>query len=238
MRYKLFLLFLLILPFSVKAQIGEHRNQLSIGGSGGVTLSSIDFDPTIRQGQLVQPTFGITLRYTCEKYFTTVCALQAELNYARLGWKEDILDANNEKLPDTYQRVLGYAQLPLLARLSWGREARGMMFFIVLGPQFNLYLHQSSKRSDVWTLNDDGTPNRPNRVYQQYSMDPDHKFDYGLTGGLGTELNTAIGHFTIEGRYYFGLADIYKNSKKDVFARSAHRSIVIKASYLFDLFNR
>lgn len=238
MRYKLFLIFFLILPFTAKAQIGERRNQLSIGGSGGVTLSSIDFDPTIRQGQLVQPTFGITLRYTCEKYFTTVCALQAELNYARLGWKEKIMDQSNEPLPDTYQRVLGYAQLPLLARLAWGREARGMMFFVLLGPQFNVYLHQSSKRSNVWTLDEDGTPNRPNKVYQQYDMDPDHKFDYGLTGGLGTELNTAIGHFMIEGRYYFGLADIYKNSKKDVFARSAHRTIVIKATYLFDLFNR
>ena len=235
MNLKFLFITLFLLPSSLKAQIGEHRSTLSIGGNGGITLGSIDFDPTIRQSQLIQPTFGLTLRYTCEKYFTTVCAIQAELNYTRLGWKEDIMNGNNQKLPDTYQRELTYLQLPLMARLAWGREERGMMFFLLLGPQISYYLGQSVRRSNIWTLNGEGFPDRPNKVYQQYEMDPQHKFDYGLTVGIGTELNTSIGHFMIEGRYYLGLADIYKNSKKDVFARSAHRVIAVKATYLFDV---
>lgn len=235
MNLKLLLFALLLLPLTLKAQIGERRSTLSIGGNGGITLSSIDFDPTIRQQQLIQPTFGLTLRYTCEKYFTTLCAIQAEVNLARQGWKEDIMNGEKQKLPDTYQRELTYLQLPLMARLAWGREQRGLMFFLLAGPQVNFYLGQSTRRSNMWTLNKDGNPDRPNNIFQQYGMDPQHKFDYGLTGSLGVELNTGIGHFMIEGRYYFGLADIYKNSKKDVFARSAHRVIAIKASYLFDL---
>lgn len=235
MNLKLLLFALLLLPLTLKAQIGERRSTLSIGGNGGITLSSIDFDPTIRQQQLIQPTFGLTLRYTSEKYFTTLCAIQAEVNLARQGWKEDIMNGEKQKLPDTYQRELTYLQLPLMARLAWGREQRGLMFFLLAGPQVNFYLGQSTRRSNMWTLNKDGNPDRPNNIYQQYGMDPQHKFDYGLTGSLGVELNTGIGHFMIEGRYYFGLADIYKNSKKDVFARSAHRVIAIKASYLFDL---
>jgi hypothetical protein len=235
MNFKLLLIVLLLLPLSLKAQIGEQRSTLSVGGNAGITLSSIDFDPTIRQKQLIQPTLGLTLRYTCEKYFSTVCAIQAELNLARLGWKEDIMNGEKQKLPDTYQRELTYLQFPLMARLAWGKEQRGLMFFVLAGPQVNFYLGQSEKRSDVWTLNQNGNPDRPNNVYQQYTMDPQHKFDYGLTGGLGAELNTGIGHFMLEGRYYFGLADLYKNSKKDVFSRSAHRVIAVKATYLFDL---
>ncbi|MBQ8098181.1 MAG: PorT family protein [Bacteroidaceae bacterium] len=232
------LLALLLVSGSVhlaQAQIGERRSQLSIGGSGGLAFSSVDFDPTIKQGQLSAPMMGFVMRYTCEKYFTTVCALQAEVNYVGLGWKEDILSSRSLPLEDTFERTLGYVQVPLLARLGWGRETRGLQFFIVAGPQFGYLLKDDAKRGAVWTLNDEGHPDRPNNVYQQYEMEPDRKFDYGLTGGLGLELSTAIGHFMLEGRYYYGLNDVYNNSKKDVFARSAHRSMMVKLSYLVDI---
>jgi hypothetical protein len=39
----------------------------------------------------------------------------------------------------------------------------------------------------------------------------------------------------VEGRYYYGLGDIYKNSKSDYFSRSNFGQIVIKATYLFDI---
>ena len=43
------------------------------------------------------------------------------------------------------------------------------------------------------------------------------------------------GHFLLEGRYYYGLSDIFGNGKSDVFGRSANGTIIIKASYLFDI---
>ena len=110
------------------------------------------------------------------------------------------------------------------------------MFFILLGPQIGYYLSGSSKQSDIWTLNANGNPDRPNNVYQQYTMEPDKKFEYGLTGGLGLDLSTHNGHhFMIEGRYYYALSDIFHNSKKDVFGRSANGAIIAKVSYLFDV---
>jgi len=58
-------------------------------------------------------------------------------------------------------------------------------------------------------------------------------------GGLGLEVNTRhAGHFMIEGRYYFGLSNLFKDGKKDTFARSANGAIVAKVSYLFDVFSR
>ena len=39
----------------------------------------------------------------------------------------------------------------------------------------------------------------------------------------------------MEGRYYYGLGDIYNNSKKDVFSRSNHGTIIVKFTYLFDI---
>ena len=69
----------------------------------------------------------------------------------------------------------------------------------------------------------------------QYGKAVENKLDYGITGGLGVELLTSIGHFLVEGRYYYGLSDIYGNSKKDDFSRSGLSTIYGKITYLFDL---
>ena len=72
-------------------------------------------------------------------------------------------------------------------------------------------------------------------MYAQYDLPVKHKFDYGITGGIGVELNTKAGHFLLEGRYYYGLSDVFGNSKKDVFSRSNHGAIIAKLSYLIDI---
>ena len=63
----------------------------------------------------------------------------------------------------------------------------------------------------------------------------ENKFDYGIAAGAGLELSTGIGHFLLEGRYYMGLGDFYKSTKKDYFGRSAHSYIGVRATYLFDI---
>lgn len=229
------LLFLLPAFSPSRAQVGEARRTLSVGVNGGIGLNSIMFDPTIKQATHLAPNFGLTLRMTSEKYFSMLCALQVELNYAQLGWTEDIMDSNNEPLPDTYRRNVNYIQLPFLARLGWGKEKRGLMGYFLAGPQVGYAFSESCKRSSAWTTNADGNPDRPNNMYAQYSMPIAHKFDYGITAGLGVELSTAVGHFMIDGRYYYGLADIYGNSKKDVFSRSNNGTIIVKFTYLIDL---
>ena len=102
------------------AQIGEPRNNIAIGVTGGVAMNTIGFDPTIKQNLHIGPTIGVVARFTSEKYFKTYCALQLELNYTTLGWNENILDVNSKPLPDTYRRDQHYLQLPVLARLGWG----------------------------------------------------------------------------------------------------------------------
>ncbi len=220
------------------SQIGERRNEIRVGLTSGINMNSIDFDPTIKQGKLMGYTGGFAMKYTCEKYFNTICALQVELNYARLGWKEDILSATGEKLPDTYQRNMNYVQLPLFANLGWGKEEKGFVFYILAGPQVGYCFGDESKKSSTWTLNPAGNPDRPNNMYAQYDMKIAHKFDYGIAAGVGLELNTAkLGHITLEGRYYYGLGDVFGNSKKDVFARSANGTIAIKIGYYITVMN-
>ncbi|MBQ2185784.1 MAG: PorT family protein, partial [Bacteroidaceae bacterium] len=173
--------------------------------------------------------FGFSARYVCEKYFSCLCALQAEVNYMQLGWDELI-----ETSTDTYNRTMDYVQVPLLANLGFGKERGGVKGFLVIGPQIGFCIGEREKRGGEWS--DHTLYLRPNHIVEQYDMPVEKKFEYGLTGGLGMDVSTRSGHhFILEGRYYYGLSDIYHNSKRDTFGRSANGAIIAKLSYMFDI---
>ncbi len=215
------------LPETLLAQVGEHRSDLAVGVNGGVNLSSVTFTPNIKQGMLTGMTGGLTLRYTCEKYFKTIAAIQLELNYSQQGWKEKIEDGSN----NTYERSISYLQVPFMAHLGWGKEKKGMQFFVNAGPQFAFYVSDK----ETYGGGEWNTSGRPNHVVEQYGKSVEGKFDYGIVGGAGVDLATNIGHFTLEGRYYYGFGTIFNDSKKDPFSSSSNSVISIKLSYLFDL---
>lgn len=211
------------------AQIGEPRRDFAIGGGGGVALNMLSFRPGVKQNYHVGPTLGVTGRYTCEKYFSMICALQVEANYTLLGWNEDI-----ETSTDTYQRHLHYIQVPFLAHLGYGREYKGFKGYFIGGPQVGFCFADSEDRGGEWS--EATLQLRPNHVTQQYGKSIENKFDYGITAGLGAEYSLKNGmHLMVEGRYYFALGDIFGNSKRDPFARSANGTLSIKASLLFDV---
>lgn len=231
---------------SMRAQIGQYRSEFAVGVNGGITLSTIAFTPEIPQDMLMGKTFGLTLRYTGEKYFNSICAIVAEVNYTQMGWKESILDKNDQAVinrqtgvAEEYSRVIDYIQVPFFARLGWGRERKGFQFFFQIGPQLGYFL--SEKAEYNFDLDNPNTADRIALVSRPdysniYHMNLENSFDYGIAAGLGLEFShRKLGHFMVEGRYYFGLGNIYGNTKRDYFAKSNHQTIYVKAAYLFDL---
>ena len=240
MKKHLLFLFLLLSSLA-NAQVGEHRNDFAVGGNAGYILSNVSFVPSVPQGFHGGITGGLSFRYTCEKYFKSICAIYAEVNYSQIGWKEEILDKEENPVinPQTeqeeqFQKTINYIQIPVMAHMGWGRERSGYQFFVNIGPQFGVYLSESIKANyDIlqpnWTK-------RVSPVIAQDTMKVENKFDYGIAAGIGLEYShRKLGHFIIEGRYYFGLGNIYGDSKRDYFARSNYGNIVIKLTYLFDL---
>jgi len=212
---------------AVSAQVGEHRNDFSIGATAGWNMNRKNFVPNIKQTYLQSPIIGVAARYICEKYFTCIAGVQAEVMYSNMGWKEVIEDGSN----NTYSRHLHYIELPILMQMGWGREVRGLKFVFMAGPQFGFLLGNTEYRGGgTWDVT-----KRPQGVVYQYDHDPDRKIDYGIAAGLGVELSTGIGHFILEGRYYYGLGDAYDNSKRGYFSRSANQAIQAKLTYLFDV---
>ena len=241
-KLKLYILSLLAaFVATVNAQVGEHRNELSIGVNGGYVLSNVGFSPKVTQKMYGGMQMGFSFRYVCEKYFKTVCSVQAEVNYSKIGWKQNILNSSDAPVINTvtgvaeeYCRTINYIQIPVFAHLAWGKEDKGVQFFFQAGPQFGIYLSESTQSN--YDLDSRNLDERSNKTIAQETMPVENKFDYGIAAGLGMEYShPKAGHFQLEGRYYYGLGNIYGDSKKDYFGRSNFGNIVIKLTYLFDL---
>lgn len=247
MKNRVFIIIAAMLTtMSATAQIGEYRNEFAVGVNGGVSMSTVGFVPKVPQSQLMGKTVGLTLRYTGEKYFNSICAVVAEVDYTQMGWKERIWDRYDEPvinpetgLPEKYSRIVDYIQVPVFARLGWGRERRGFQAYFQAGPQIGYYL--SEKTEANFDLDNPNVNDRVSLISRpdysnMYHMPIENKFDYGIAVGLGLEFSQRhLGHFMVEGRYYYGLGNIYGNSKRDYFAKSNYQTIFIKATYLFDL---
>ena len=233
---------LLMIPSATaNAQIGEHRNDLSIGVNGGYVLSDIGFTPKVNQNFYGGMTAGLSFRYVCEKYFSTICSIYAELNYTKVGWQEDIVDINDAPVinaytgvAEEYKRSISYFQIPIFAHLGWGREEKGFQFFFQAGPQIGFYMSESTQSN--FEFDERNTTDRVSAVVAQDTMEVENKFDYGIAAGVGLEYShPKVGHFLIEARYYYGLGNLYGDSKKDYFGRSNIQNIVLKVTYLFDI---
>ena len=240
-RLTLILSLALLSLLPATAQIGNYRQDLAIGVNGGYALTNFRFTPKVNQGMHGGLTGGLTVRYTCEKYFNTICAIVGEVNYAQMGWKESILDYDDQPvinevtgLAEEYSRTINYIQVPLFAHLGWGREVKGFQFFVQAGPQFGYFLSESTKMN--FELTQRNISDRVNQVIQQDTMAVENKLDYGIAAGAGVEYShPKFGHFLLEGRYYYGLGNIYGDTKKDFFASSNMGSIVVKLTWLMDV---
>ena len=231
----------LVAVTGLHAQIGDHRSDLAIGFSGGYSLTDMRFLPKVTQTMHPGISLGFTTRYTCEKYFSSICALQAEVNINQMGWKEIIIDYNENPVinevtgqAEKYQRTITYVQVPLLARMGWGREKKGIQFFINAGPQIGYCL---SEKTDMnFELEKRNTMSRVSQTIAQDTMAVENKMDYGIAAGVGIEYShPRLGHLMLEARYYYGLGNIYGDSKRDNFGTSNFRNIVVKITYLFDI---
>ena len=124
-----------------------------------------------------------------------------------------------------------YVQMPLFANLGFGRERGGVKGFLVIGPQLGYCISESVREGARFL-----TPQVLVGDLTQHDLKVQKKFEYGIAGGLGMDVSTKKGHhFIIEGRYFFGLSDIFSSTKKDPFGRSANSTISAKVSYLFDI---
>lgn len=217
----LFLLLSMAVPAIAQTHYVSH---VHVGGHAGMTLSEMDFVPVTKQSFVPGMTFGASFRYAEERHV----GLYAELNLTQRGWKEDF-----EGAPLSYSRTLTYIELPIMTHIFFGsRKFKG---FVNLGPQVS-YMIGSSVSANFDYENPDNAPGMPEgyRVNDQMWMPVKNKFDYGICGGIGGEGILRHRHsIMLEARFYYGLGNIFPDSKKDTFSASRGICIYVTLGYMF-----
>lgn len=224
---KRYILVLILPVFALFAygQKKEFKPEWNVGVGFGPTFSSVDFDPRVNTSNRMQYHGGIAVRYLSENHLGVI----AELNYSMQGWEENFKDSPEYE----HSHQLNYIELPILTHIYFGNKVR---FVINLGPKISYLISDSEKMNQALSdyLSSGNVPiSRP--TYQYYRK-ADKKIDYGIMAGMGLEFKTGIGSFALEGRYTFGLGDVYNSKRSDVFSRSANRVISAKLTYYVKLF--
>lgn len=223
-------LIFILLTLTVKGQDSKFKPEWNVGVGFGPTFSSMSFETgsnvrSLSTKNLQQHAGGLAIRYISEKNL----GLIAELNYSQQGWTQDFKDEPQY----AHSHKLNYLEIPVLTHIYFGNKVR---FIFNLGPKLSILMNDSEDINEALENYLSGGTFPENRPSYQYYHMAERKIDYGIMGGMGMELRTGIGSFSLEGRYTFGLGDIYNNSKSDYFTRSANRVISAKLTYYVKLF--
>lgn len=203
-----------------------YSPDFALGVRAGATMSNMAWQPSVRQSMTPGVTMGITARYTEEKYF----GLVADLNITQRGWAE--------KYPDNpefqFRRQFTYLQLPVMTHIYFGSKTfRG---FVNLGPSVGYMIQDKSTANfdykDLGAVK--GYPS--GRRNEQLTLPVHNKLDYGIIGGVGMEFRARRKHsFLIEGRFYYGIANVFSSRRGDTFGASRTMSLELTAGYMFRL---
>ena len=223
----LFTFFLSLLGNRAYSQADSFTTEWAYGINGGLTFSKVGFSSSrlsVPQVLLEQFSGGITVRYISENHF----GIQGELNYALYGWKErtDTIYSNR------YARSIAYLELPVMTHIYFNLSKRIRIIFN-LGPQIGYYIGEKEIERDIIDLKQETDDSEQTQKPSYYDTSVQHSFGYGLKGVMGFEFRTKIGSFILDGRYYYGLSDIFNSTKSDWFQASHNQVMGVNLTYLF-----
>ena len=210
-------LLFLSLNFTVKAQERIPR-EIHFGVVGGSNISAYTFHPIIPQRYTGSYTFGVAARYIEEQYF----GLQAELLLTERGFA-DQWEPNEEVW--LFERKLLYVELPVMAHVYFNLGKRNQVA-IDLGPKLAWFVSDRTNSNLPENYGQSGTS--MGNQYMHHELPIEKKFDYGLQFGLGYEFRISkLLSAQLTGRYYFGLGNLWADSKADYFEQSSNNSFQI-----------
>lgn len=211
-----------VLGIATLAAQDHYAGNISVGGKAGVTMSRLQFTPNVPQTFLPGIMMGVTARYIEEKHFGII----AEVNMEQRGWKETF-----EGYDYQFQRRLTYIQVPVMSHIYFGSNT--FHGFFNAGPEMGFMIGESTSANfDYHNIAE--IPDFPttNRYTAQFTLPVKSKFDYGISLGAGMEfIARNKSSFNLEGRFYYGLRDVFGNHKKDVFSGSSSISLMLTLGY-------
>ncbi len=221
-RFSFFIVALLSALMSGWAQT-HFDSRVDLGVRGGLTMSTVMFNPSVTSKLGMGYTGGVTFRYTEENHF----GLIAEVNLVQRGWAEKF-----EDLPYNYQRTLNYIEVPVMSHIYFGKRGK---FFFNAGPEIAYYLGDHIKSNFDYYNTDalEGFHDK-NRRDDQLTMKVSQKLDFGIVAGLGGEFSiNRRNSVAVEARVYYGIGNVMPSGRQDTFSVSNQLSFALTAGYWF-----
>lgn len=192
--------------------------EVQFGVLGGSNMSQYRFSPSITQNQSLGYTAGVAARYIEEKIF----GLQAEVLLTRRGMKD-----RYDSYPQySFERTLTYVEVPVMAHVYFNMGKKNEVS-LDLGPKIGFFMGDATKQKTDAQY-EDLVINTSQHGYKHHSLGIEKTFDYGIQAGLGYEFKFSKQmSLQLQGRYYYGLANIFADAKSDVFEVSTNQSIQI-----------
>jgi len=165
---------------------GEPVPTAKFGIKGGVNLTNLYVDNVKDENMKV----GFNAGFFAKVPLSRVVSIQPELLYSQKGAK---LTYDNIFGSGEYRFNLNYVEVPVS---------------VVFNVAKNLNLHVGGYASYLANANvKQVKDNGDNNTIADLNEDDFHRFDYGLLGGVGVDVD----HFTIGARYNYGLHEIGKS---------------------------
>lgn len=194
----------------------SYSPRVMMGLVGGANMSNVIFIPNVQQAYKWGMDAGAVLRVDVESY----AGIWLEASYSQRGWTE----APTEEGGYTYSRSLRYVSVPVLTHLMIGKSP--LKLVVQAGPQFGYLLGESA----TTTYPSEGVKGVETH---QHDIPVQNKMAWGLTGGLGAEYH--LPHFVIglKGGYYYGLGDLFHNTRQDYFGKTSEQVFSAKLYLLY-----
>ena len=191
--------------------------EVHLGVVGGGALSEYTFHPQVTQQYTKGYTTGVAIRYIEETLF----GLQAELLLTQRGYSDYYEDEPELQ----FTRKLTYLEMPILAHVYFNVGSKHVVTFDA-GPKLGYYLWDDISSTLPDNFGQLGDTQHFGAVWKHHQLEVTKKFDYGIMAGLGYEFkfNKEMSA-QISGRYYYGLGNMWPDSKSDDFEVSSNQSI-------------
>lgn len=180
------MLYYVLCALSVQAQPRLQQKEYWIGAHGGVTASTVYFNPSeaymtpITSACVLGGNAGLVFRYAGHKY----CSFQLELNYEHRGW------AQGSESGAKTRHSLHYVEVPILMHLNFGSEVCRWIFN--LGPQIGYCVYDekhSIEKPFDWGLAAGTGFYVKTKNAGVYELEIRYDFSFG--GVFGTQLTDA-----------------------------------------------
>ena len=201
LRNSVLALALVLSVSSLFSQVQKSSNDRGltpkIGVKGGLNLTNLYVDDVEDENMKAGFNLGLFAKLPVTNGFSIQPELLYSVKGSKLTYDLGILGSNE------YRFNLNYVEVPVLAVINLSKN------FNVHAGGYAAYLAQANIKREV----DDG----PNDQIANLNEDNFNRFDYGLVGGLGVDIDA----ITIGARYNYGLREV---GKADNFGSQALRN--------------